>query len=318
MEFKDYYKALGVERGADQKTISRAFRRLARESHPDVNKRKGAEDRFKEINEANQVLGDPAKRAQYDQIYEAYKNGGVSWQDLVGRGAGRRTGWTGPGGFTVTVGGEEDVEEIFGRSGGVSDFFQQLFGGVAGFGRQAAEPQAPPRLESAVEITLEDACRGGKRRVELPRSRRRIEVEIPRGVREGQTIRLAGAADGQDVYLTLRISPHRLFERTDDDLTVEVPVSITEAALGAQVDVPTLDGKVTMTVPPETQTGRLFRLKGLGMPHAVSRGSREPSRGDLYVRVRVVVPTGLSKRERELFEELRQARADDPRRGLFS
>jgi len=272
MEFKDYYKALGVERGADQKTISRAFRRLARESHPDVNKRKGAEDRFKEINEANQVLGDPAKREQYDQIYEAYKSGGVPWQDLLGRAGGRRPGYAGPGGFTVTVGGEEGVEEIFGRSGGVSDFFQQLFGGVAGFGRQAAEPQAPPRLESAVEITLEDACRGGKRRVELPRSRRRIEVEIPRGVREGQTIRLAGAADGQDVYLTVRIAPHRLFERTDDDLTVDVPVSITEAALGAQVDVPTLEGKVTMTVPPETQTGRLFRLKGLGMPHAVSRG----------------------------------------------
>jgi len=318
MEFKDYYKALGVERGADQKMISQAFRRLAKESHPDINKRKGAEDRFKQINEAYQVLGHPEKRAEYDQIYEAYKSGGVPWQDLLGRAGGRRPGYAGPGGFTVTVGNEGDFEEIFGRTGGFSDFFQQIFGGGAGFGRQAAEPQARPRIESTVEIALEDSFHGGKRRIELPGARRRIEVEIPRGVREGQTIRLAGAADGQDVYLTVRIVPHRLFERTDDDLTVEVPVSIIEAALGAQVDVPTLDGKVTMTVPPETQTGRLFRLKGLGMPHAVSRGSGEPSRGDLYVRVRVVVPTGLSKRERELFEELRKTRVEDPRRGLFS
>ncbi len=317
MEFKDYYKALGVERGADQKAISRAFRRLAREFHPDVNKRKGAEDRFKELNEAHQVLGDSAKRAQYDQIYEAYKNGGVPLHDLLGRGAGGRSAWTGPGGFTVTV-GEGDLNDVFGRGGGFSDFFQQLFGGLGGFGRQETGPQASGRLESTIEITLEDALRGGKRRVDLPTSGRRLEVEIPRGVRDGQAIRLAGAADGQDVYLTVRLAPHRLFERTDDDLTVEVPITITEAALGAKVDVPTLDGKVTMTVPPETQAGRLFRLKGLGMPRAASRRSPEPSRGDLYVRVRVLVPTSLSARERELLEELRKARTEDPRRALFS
>jgi len=318
MEFKDYYKALGVERGADQKAISRAFRRLAREFHPDVNKRKGAEDRFKELNEAHQVLGDSAKRAQYDQIYEAYKNGGVPLHDLLGRSAGGRSAWTGPGGFTVTVGGEGDLNDVFGRGGGFSDFFQQLFGGLGGFGRQEAGTQASGRLESTIEITLEDALRGGKRRVDLPTSGRRLEVEIPRGVRDGQTIRLAGAADGQDVYLTVRLAPHRLFERTDDDLTVEVPITITEAALGAKVDVPTLDGKVTMTVPPETQAGRLFRLKGLGMPRAASRRSAELSRGDLYVRVRVLVPTSLSARERELLEELRKARTEDPRRALFS
>jgi len=318
MEFKDYYKALGVERGADQKTISRAFRRRAREFHPDVNKRKGAEDRFKELNEAYQVLGDSAKRAQYDQIYEAYKNGGVPLQDLLGRGAGGRSAWTGPRGFTVTVGDQGDFEEIFGRSGGFSDFFQQLFGGLGGFGRQAAGTQVSGRLDSTIEITLEDAFRGGKRRVDLPASGQRLEVEIPRGVRDGQTIRLAGAVGGQDVYLTVRIAPHRLFERADDDLTVEVPITISEAALGAKVDVPTPDGKVTMTVPPETQAGRLFRLKGLGLPHATSRGSAEPSRGVLYVRVKVVVPTGISARERELLEELRKARTEDPRRGLFS
>jgi curved DNA-binding protein len=311
MEFKDYYKALGVERGADHKTISRAFRRLAREFHPDVNKRKGAEDRFKELNEAYQVLGDAGKRAQYDEIYDAYRNGGVPLDELLGRGARGR----GPGGFTVTVGPEGGLGDLFGRGGGFSDFFQQLFGGLGGFGRQSAAAGGADRLESAIEITLEDALHGGKLRVELPAVGRRLEVEIPRGVRDGQTIRLAGAADGQDVYLTTRIAPHRLFERRDDDLVVEVPITIAEAALGASIEVPTLDGKVTMAVPPETQTGRLFRLKGLGMPK--SRGPAS-GRGDLYVRVKVVVPTGLTTRERELFEELRKARGDDPRRGLFS
>jgi curved DNA-binding protein len=314
MEFKDYYKVLGVERGADQKTISRTFRRLAREFHPDVNKRKGAEDRFKELNEAYQVLGDAAKRAQYDQVYDAYKNGGIPLHDLLGRAGGRRGTWSPPGGFTVTVGGEGDLNDFFGRSGGFSEFFQQLFG-VGGFEQRAAGRARPGRIESAIEITLEEALRGGKRRVELPEVGRRLDVDIPRGVRDGQTIRLARAAGGEDVYLTVRIAPHTLYERRDDDLVVEVPITVTEAALGAEIDVPTPDGKVTMTVPPETQTGRLFRLKGLGMP--ASRGPAGPGRGDLYVRVRVVVPTGLSARERELFQELRKVRHDDPRRGLF-
>lgn len=314
MEFKDYYKVLGVERGADQKTVSRAFRRLAREFHPDVNKRKGAEDRFKELNEAYQVLGDAAKRAQYDQIYDAYKNGGVPLDDLLGRVGRGRQAWSGPGGFTVTVGGEGDLGDLFGRAGGFSEFFQQLFGGLGGYGQQAAGARAPRRIESTVEITLEDALRGGRRRVELPEVGRRLEVEIPRGVRDGQTIRLAGAAGGEDVYLTVRVAPHRLFERRDDDLVVEVPITVAEAALGAEIDIPTPDGKVTMTVPPETQTGRLFRLKGLGMV----RGAAQPNRGDLYVRVKVVVPTGLSARERRLLEDLRKLRTDDPRRGLFS
>jgi curved DNA-binding protein len=313
MEFKDYYKVLGVERSADQKTISRTFRRLARESHPDVNKRKGAEDRFKEINEAYQVLGDPAKRAKYDQIYEAYKNGGVPWQDLFGRVSGAPGGWTGPGGVTFEVGGAEDLGQLFGRGGGFSDFFQQLFGGLGGTGRRASATPEPPRLESTVEISLEDAFRGGRREIHIPSLGRSFDVEIPRGVRSGQTVRLAGAAEGQDLYLNVQIAPHRVFERSDDDLSVEVPISITEAALGGEIDVPTLDGKVTMTVPPETQTGRRFRLKGLGMPHARGEG-----RGDLYVRVKVVTPTGLTPQERTLLEELRRLRKDNPRQTFTS
>ncbi|HET8678552.1 MAG TPA: DnaJ C-terminal domain-containing protein [bacterium] len=307
MEFKDYYKILGIDRKADQQAVTKAFRRLAREFHPDVNKRKGAEDRFKEINEAYQVLGDPAKRSQYDQVFDAYKNGGVPLQDLFGRA--RRGGgvWTetGPGGFTV-VGDPEELEEILGR-GGFSDFFQQLFGG--GFDRTQGEtPRA--RLETTAEIALEEAFRGTRRRVSLP-SGKTLDVEIPPGVRSGQTLRLPRAADGQDIYLTVQVAPHRLFERSDGDLTIEIPITMSEAALGAQVEVPTLDGNVTVTVPPGTQTGRRLRLKGLGM-----RAASGDSRGDLYVRVKVITPTDLSKHERELFEALQKARKENPRQGF--
>ncbi|MDR7521699.1 MAG: DnaJ C-terminal domain-containing protein [Armatimonadota bacterium] len=311
MEFKDYYRVLGVDRTADQKTISQAFRRLAREYHPDVNKRKGAEDRFKEINEAYQVLGDPAKRARYDQIYDAYKNGGVPWQDLFGRVAGA-PGWGSPGGVTFRVGSADDLEDLFGPGGGggFSDFFQQLFGGWGEFGRAATATRARPRVDATVEITLEEAFRGTRRSVQLP-SGQRLDVEIPRGIRAGQTLRLAGAAGGGDVYLTVNVAPHRLFERTDDDLTVEVPVTVSEAALGAEVEVPTLEDRVRVVIPAGTQSGQRLRLRGLGMPHA-----RGDGRGDLYVRVRVTTPTRLTRRERELLEELQRLRRENPRAHL--
>ncbi|MGQ0570139.1 MAG: DnaJ C-terminal domain-containing protein [Armatimonadota bacterium] len=318
MDFKDYYKTLGVDRNADAKSIRKTFRRLARESHPDVNKKKGAEDRFKEINEAYQVLGDAEKRGKYDQIYDAYKNGGAPWQDLLGQTGGGGRG--GPGGVTFSVGSAEDLEQIFGRAGaggGFSEFFQGLFGGIGGFGRASAATQPRPRLEAIAEITLEEAFGGARRQIQL-QSGNRIDVEIPRGVHSGQTVRLPGAADGQDVFLTVQVVPHRLFERVDDDLTIEVPITVSEAALGAQIEVPTLAGKFTMTVPAETQSGRRFRLKGLGMPRAAVRGAPGSGRGDLYVRVRVVVPTRLTERERELFEELRKARNENPRQALLS
>lgn len=312
MEFKDYYKALGVEQGADPKTISRAFRRLARESHPDVNKRKGAEDRFKEINEAYQVLSDPGRRAQYDQVYEAYKSGGARWQDLFGQ---PTAGRAARGGVTFTVGG--GFEDLFGRgsgsAAGFSEFFQQLFGGFGGAVSQPHAATRPGRPEVPIEITLEEAFNGAHRKIEMPGSGQRVDAGIPRGVRSGQTVRLPGAAAGEDLYLKIHVLPHRLFERSDDDLTVVLPVTVSEAALGAEVRVPTLEGAVTMRVPPETQNGRRFRLKGLGMPHARGEG-----RGDLYVKVSVVMPTGLSARERELFQELAGARTEDPRKDLLS
>jgi curved DNA-binding protein len=311
VEFKDYYKILGVERDADEKAISRAFRKLAREHHPDVNKQKGAEDRFKEVNEAHQVLSDPKKRAQYDQIYDAYKSG-APWQDMFGRGGGGAQAW--PGGWTVTYGDAEDLEGIFGGRGGLggfSDFFEQLFGrATRGPGRGATATQPRAQLEVVAQITLTEAFHGTRRQVQLP-SGKRVDVDIPKGVRSRQTMRLAGAADGQDVYITVEVEPHPLLERVGDDLTLEVPVTPAEAALGAQVKVPTLDGQIMVTVPAGTQSGQRLRLRGLGMPRA-----RGDGRGDLYVKIRLVVPGKLTDRERELYEALRKAQTEDPRNGL--
>ncbi len=315
MEFKDYYKVLGVERAADAKQISRAFRRLAREHHPDVNKAKGAEDRFKEINEAYQVLGDTAKRAQYDQMFEAYQRGGVDWQQVF-RGAGQ----TAPGGFTV-VGDVGDLEDMLGGPGGFSDFFRQFFGGATapgqtrgrgrrGRGRMSAEEMmgraVRPQAEAHLEVTLEEVFHGAKKPVTLQVNGafRRLDITVPRGVRSGQRIRLPAAIDGGDLYLTVQVLPHRQFVRQGDDVTVEVPVPLTDALLGAEIQVPTLEGNVSMTIPPESQNGQTFRLRGLGMARP------DGSRGDQLVRLRAVLPTGLADDERRFFEQMRERRKE--------
>ncbi|MDR7554830.1 MAG: DnaJ C-terminal domain-containing protein [Armatimonadota bacterium] len=325
MEFKDYYKILGVDRRADQKAISQAFRRLARQYHPDVNKSKGAEERFKEINEAYQVLSDPQKRAQYDQIYDAYQSG-VPLHDLFGRVGGART-WTGPGGFTVTVGGENLEDLLGGTLGGFSEFFRAFFGdlgGLGGFGRtgrsgRVAEPwdqvqpsgptagARPPGHSGTLTLTLEEVLHGARRRVRLPDGRQ-VEVQVPPGVRAGQAIRLPGAAGGQDVYLTVEVAPHKVFERDGDDLVVDVSVPFVDAALGGEVEVPTLEGRMVVTVPPGTQSGQRLRLRGQGLPRA------QGGRGDLYARVKVTVPTTLSPRERALLEELRRLQREPSRK----
>ncbi|MDQ7850096.1 MAG: DnaJ C-terminal domain-containing protein [Armatimonadota bacterium] len=323
MEFKDYYRILGVEPTADAKTISRAYKRLARQYHPDVNKAAGAEERFKEINEAYQVLGDAQKRARYDQIYEAYRRGGVHWQELF---RGVPGGWAqAPGGFTVTI-EEGNLEDLL----GFSDFFRQFFGGGAvsaarGRGsrggpvgveellRQAAgSSRTEPAAEASLEISLEEAFRGAQKSVtlRLDGRSRRLDVTIPRGIRSGQKIRLPGALDGSDVYLTVTVRPHALFVRQGDDVQVEVPVALTEALLGAEIEVPTLEGKVSMKIPAETQNGQTFRLRGLGMPRPGG------GRGDQLVRVKVVLPVRLSEQERRVFEEMRQRRRENPRESL--
>ncbi len=325
MEFKDYYKILGVPRNADPKAISAAYRRLARKHHPDVNKDKGAEDRFKEINEAYQVLGKPDQRAKFDQLYEAYQRGGVDWQQMFGRGGTYRT----PEGWTVTFGGDAgNLEDLL---GGFSDFFRQFFGqdfaqhtggspsGRGPFSRaqgrrragveEVIRERAPRQAEATLEVSLDDAFRGSQKAVALQvnGATRRLDVTIPKGVRDGQTIRLPRALDGADLYLTIKVMPHPQFERRDDDIVTDVPVLLNEAMLGGKIEVPTLEGSVEMTIPPETQHGQLFRLRGQGMP------KRSGGRGDQLVRVKVILPKKLSSREKQLFEELGKLRKENPR-----
>jgi curved DNA-binding protein len=323
MEFKDYYKILGVDRTADQKAISQAFRKLARQHHPDVNPgNKQAEAAFKEINEAYQVLHDTEKRAKYDQLLDLRQQGG-GWEEMLRRGAAR--GGNGP--YTV-YGSPEDLEQF-------SDFFQQLFGGLGGepfggrgtggtrkagrrggfriddlFGQRGgagtAERQPVAQdVEGTIEITLEEAYRGTTRTVTVPagggRTAHSIEVKIPKGVRSGQRIRAAGQGPGGDLYLTVQIAPHATFTRVADDILCEVAVPVWTAALGGTVEVPTLGGNVTMTIPAGTQDGRSFRLRGRGMPHL-----RGGDAGDELVKIRLALPHPLTPQDRELLEAMRQ------------
>ncbi len=323
MEYKDYYKILGVDRNATEREIKQAYRKLARQYHPDVNPGdKAAEERFKEINEAYEVLSDPEKRKKYDQF-------GAYWQQFT-RAGGRpedfdwsRWTATGPGGqrvYTRTVTPEE-LEEIFGGLGGFSDFFQTLFGGMGrrqrtvnlgdlfGFGEFDQAVQERPRhgqdVEQPVQITLEEAFRGTTRILQREDGSR-IEVKIPRGVRTGSRVRVSGKGvlgRGQagDLYLVVEVLPHPTFQRDGDDLKVDVPVDLYTAILGGEVQVPTLERPVMLTIPPETPNNKIFRLRGLGMPNL----KNPDQRGDLYARISVQLPANLTDRERELFRQLR-------------
>ncbi len=308
MEYKDYYKILGVGRDADEKEIKRAYRKLARQYHPDVNPGdKRAEEKFKEINEAYEVLSDPQKRAKYDRL-------GSSWQQWqrMGRDPGQFdwgqwfTGG-GPGGARV------EWSDLFGgaKSGSAfSDFFNAIFGGMAGRGRTMRGQD----VEAAVEISLEEAYHGTTR--VLKGNGRRIRVKIPPGARNGSKVKVAGKGSPGlgggppgDLYLKITVKPHPIFKRKRDDLRCEVPVDLYTAVLGGSVRVPTLDGEVSLKIPPGTDGGKTFRLRGKGMPNP-----RDPQRfGDLLATVRIRVPHHLSERERELFEELARLRAKGDR-----
>ncbi len=323
MEFKDYYKILDVPRNAEEKAIRQAFRRLARQYHPDVNKDKNAEARFKEINEAYQVLNDGERRAKYDQILEMREHGG-GWEEILrGAGAGR-DGST----FRVYTSGP--------AAGQFSEFFEQLFGGLGagGFGespfgtgarrgrgrtrtrgaagvdfeellRQQQAAQAPADVEGTVEITLEEAFGGTRRTVTIPAAdgqpARSLDITIPAGVRSGQRVRAAGAGHGGDLYLRVEVLPHPVFTRDGDDITCAADVPVWTAALGGEVQAPTLGGPVTVTSPAETREGRTLRLRGRGMPHVRGGGA-----GDELVRVRLTLPQPLTERDRQLFEEMRR------------
>jgi curved DNA-binding protein len=302
--YKDYYKILGVDRKASEKEIKSAYRKLARKYHPDVNPGdKAAEEKFKAVSEAHEVLADKEKRARYDQFGQYWEQAGPGRPG----GPGPRTG---AGDFTFDFGGFGGGQQVdFGGEGGF-DLFEMLFGegkraGGHARGRRAA-PVKGRDIESEMEILLEDAFTGTKKAFSM--GARKMEVTIPKGVRDGQKIRLAGQgeegpAGRGDLFIRIKIRSHKTFERSDDDLRMEAPVDYLTAALGGEIAVPTLSGRVTMKVPPGTSGGRTFRLPGQGMPKMKDGG-----RGNLYVKARVEIPENMSAKERELLEEVRKLR----------
>jgi DnaJ-class molecular chaperone len=321
MEFRDYYATLGIGKSASQKEIKQAFRKLARKLHPDVNPGDPtAESRFKQINEAYEVLGDPAKRRKYDELganwrqYEQAQQQGASGGWPFGTGTWAADAGEGGGGYrTIT---EDELRDLFGNEDPFSDFFRTFFGG-------AREPRASraPRgrkghdIEHDIELSLEDASRGVTRRVTVKTGghARSIDVRIPAGVRNGSRVRAAGEGEAGtsghasgDLFLRVHIRPHEAFERQGDDLRVRLAVPVTTAVLGGEAEVPTLTGPVRLKVPPMTQAGQVFRLKGHGMP-LLGSGS---ARGDLYATVEVQLPKGLTPEARAHYEALAQLSAE--------
>ena len=296
MEYKDYYKTLGVAKTASEKEIKAAYRKLARKHHPDVNPgNKEAEARFKELGEAYEVLGDKEKRKQYDELganWKAYSRGGPQGQPWPGGGA------------------RVDFGDL-GGAGGFSDFFRTFFsgggGGFGGFGEDAFAPASD--AEGEVELTLAEVFRGTTREVAVGGTRRRVEVKIPPGVREGSRVRVAGeggkGAGGRrgDLYLRVRIAPDPTFERKGDDLLTTLRAPLTSAVLGGEAQVPTLEGPVGIKIPAGTPAGQVFRLRGQGLPKLGAPGER----GDLLATLAVELPRTLTDRQRELFEELRKS-----------
>ena len=293
---KDFYSILGVGRNASEKDIKQAFRRLARQFHPDVNPgNKASEEKFKSVNEAYEVLSDPEKRRRYDAYGENWKHPDQYAQaqsqgyDPFGSARSRQ------GRVRYSTGFSPDFDSII----------EDMLGGRerAGFHN---EPDSSRRLEEPITISLEEAFNGTSRLLQIDGGRR-LEVKIPPGADNGSKVRIAGAAGGRsrngrsaDLYLIVNVSPHQTFERKGDDLFVDVPVPLTDAILGGEAKVPTLKGHVLLKIPAETQNGKVFRLAGQGMPRLSSS-----TKGDLYAKVSVVLPTGLSDRERNVFEELK-------------
>jgi curved DNA-binding protein len=288
MDYKDYYKILGISRKASTDEIRKAYRKLAMQYHPDRNPGdKQAEERFKEVNEAYQVLSDSQKKAHYDRVGSAYSNwqqrgapsGGFDWSQFS-RGA--------PGGTRVNVEGFGD--DLF------SDFFRSIFGGSMGGGRAAT--QANPAYQQQVEISLENAFKGTTLQIQTDGKRK--QVKIPPGVRTGSKVRVAGAGpSGMDLYLIVQVKDDERFERRGSNLHTNAKVSAFTAILGGEADVETMTGKVKLTIPPGTQPEQVFRLAGRGMPQL----KNPDSKGDLLVRLKVEIPRYLSSKQRELLEE---------------
>jgi molecular chaperone DnaJ len=326
MAGKDYYQILGVSRNASEKEIKQAYRRLARKHHPDLNPGdKSAEARFKEINAAYEVLSNPEKRKKYDQFGEQWEYA----EQFAKAGGQERVRWDfGKGGTTFEYGDLSDFGNIF----------SSLFGDSGIGSRMRRGPQRGQDIESPIEVTLEEAYHGSARVIQLQTAEpctacggtgrvgnrvcticngagvkvipKRLEVKIPAGVRDGSKIRISGEggpgrAGGTkgDLYLVAKVLPHKLFERKGDDLYTEVSVPLATAVLGGEVGLPTLNGNLSLKIPPETQNGKVFRLAGKGMPKL---GNSEY--GNMFAKVKVVLPINLTEEERKLFERLRSLR----------
>jgi molecular chaperone DnaJ len=326
MSGKDYYQILGVSRNASEKEIKQAYRRLARKYHPDINPGdKSAETKFKEINAAYEVLSDPEKRRKYDQFGEQWE-----YADQFAKAGGQeRVRWDfGRGGTSFK----------YGDLSGFGDIFSSLFGDSGTGPRMRRGPRRGQDIESPIEVTLEEAYHGSARLMQLQTEEpctacggtgrvgnrvcticngaggkiipKRLEVKIPAGVRDGSRIRIAGEggpglAGGSkgDLYLVVKVLPHKLFERKGDDLYTEVSVPLSTAILGGEVRLPTLNGSLSLKIPPETQNGKVFRLAGKGMPQLGNNRY-----GNMLAKVKVVLPTSLTEEEKKLFERLRSLR----------
>ena len=329
MPSKDYYDILGVKRDATDKDIKQAYRRLARKLHPDVNPSdKSAEAKFKEVNAAFEVLSDKEKRRKYDKY-------GDKWQyaDQIEQAEQQQAQ------YRQYTAGDGTSYHFGGDIGGMDSLFDELFGGVRGRGAsRRVQSRHGQDLETNVEITLEEAFNGSSRMINLQGEQpcatcrgtgeiqgvpcsmcrgagvvanvNRLEVKIPAGVTTGSRVRISGkgqpgygGGSSGDLYLNVTVTPNPVFQRQDDDLTTVIPVPLTVAVLGGEVQVPTFKGKLALKIPPETQNGRIFRLGGQGMPHL----GKSP-RGDLKAKVNIVIPTKLTEKEKELFRQLNQLR----------
>lgn len=318
VRYQDYYKVLGVERSASTEEIQKAYRRLARKYHPDINKAADAEEKFKEINEANEVLSDPEKRKRYDLLGADWHAGQEfrpppGWEQMFEQfsSRGRRAGR-----------GNQSAQFSFGNLGGFSDFFSALFGGEepeparpSSWG--SARPRTQPPQEADLTISLEEAVKGASKQIALEtieqsagsrpqKKTKKYKVKIPSGVSEGSTIRLR-LAGGNTLLLHLHFSPHPQFRVQGHDLLTTVALTPWEAVLGAKVQIPTLDGKVTLSIPAGSQSGQQLRLRGKGLPRSAQ------GRGDMLAELKITVPQKPSAQEKKLFEELAAVSSFNPR-----
>lgn len=368
MEYKDYYKILGVDKKAPEKEIKKAYRVLARKYHPDVNPdNKEAEAKFKEINEAYEVLKDKEKRAKYDEF-------GQYWEHADKMGKNGYGGFPGGGGSYTSQINIEDLSDLFGGGGGAqggfSDFFNSLFSGSrqgrtrpgsgkgsspfgydfssSGFNNYRQPPQKGSDAEFPLELTLEEAAFGVSKHLNFNKETvcgactgtgavsnvlcqtchgkgtsfkpRHLEVNVPAGVKDGFKIRMKGEgmpgnAGGQpgDLYLVVKIKPHKFYELKDGQLYSNIPIADWEAALGGEIDVPTLDGKISMKIPPGTGSGRVFRVRNQGFPAL----NDSKARGDYFVKVHITIPQNINDNQLELYRNLKALNTEDPREHLL-